>query len=57
MPRGFCSGTARIWQCFFPHLEHRRRFSTIWSVASHPHKWANRFGQVCRSCAHEEHFR
>ena len=28
MPRGFCSGTARIWQRFLPHLEHLRRFST-----------------------------
>jgi hypothetical protein len=44
MPRGFCSGKARIWQRFLPHLEHRSRFSTVSNGASHPHKWANRLG-------------
>src|SRR5271156_334605 len=57
IPRGFCNCTARMWQRFLPHLEQRRRFSTVWSVASHPHKWAKRLGYVCRSCAHPEHFR
>jgi hypothetical protein len=44
MPRGFCNGTARIWQRFLPHLEHRSRFSTVRNGASHPHKWANILG-------------
>jgi hypothetical protein len=45
-PRGFAGGIALKLHCFFPHFEHRIRFATSSSRASHPH---NR-PKVCDSC-------
>jgi hypothetical protein len=48
-PRGFVGGNALKLHFFFPHFEHRIRFATSSSRASHPHNRPKVCGSAVRS--------
>src|ERR1700722_3030477 len=54
-PRGFVGGKALKLHFFFPHFEHRIRFSTSTRRASQPHNRASVCGSAVRSWLHAEH--
>jgi hypothetical protein len=56
-PRGFVGGNALKLHFFFPHFEHRIRFSTFSSRASQPHNRPSICGSAVRSWPQAEHLR
>src|SRR5579859_428060 len=54
-PRGFAGGIALKLHRFFPHFEHRIRFSTSANFASHPHCRPSVCGSAVRSWPQTEH--
>jgi hypothetical protein len=48
-PRGFVGGNALKLHFFLPHFEHRSRFATSSSRASHPHNRPSVCGSAVRS--------
>jgi hypothetical protein len=54
-PRGFAGGIALKLHCFFPHFEHRIRFSTSTRRACQPHNRPSVCGSAVRSWPQAEH--